>query len=619
MSIESRNGDRSSVDDQRRSIVHHVLPGLFLHPVRLVFAISCLLLSVLLRIVEPWPLQFVIDRILLPTKIQDGMFGNLAGGWEPERLVLVCAASLVVLATLRAGADYYRTIIFSIVGNQVVSDLRSRVFTHLQTLSLAFHQKSRGGDLTVRLVGDMNMLKEVTVSAALPLLSSGLLLLGMFTYMLYLNWRLGLLVAGVLPLFWFLAYRKSKKIHHAASVQRRREGALAATAAESIAAVKSVQAHGAQDRFNAAFTAQNKKSLKEGVKTSRLTAGLERSVDVMIAVASALVLWLGTRYVMDGTLTAGGLVVYLTYLKRGFKPLQDFAKYTGRISKALAAGNRITEILEQEPNVVDTPTAITAPRLRGAIDFHQVSFGYRHSNDSAVLQNLSFQLEAGQSLAIVGPSGVGKSTLLSLLIRLYDPTSGQIRIDGEDLRVWTLQSLRSQLGIVLQESAIFAGSVRENIALSVPKANLDQVIAAAKVAQAHEFIVALESGYETPLGERGANLSQGQRQRLAIARAVLTDTPILMLDEPTSNLDSENTQKVIAALRHASRGRTTMVVTHDLRLAAEMDRILVVDSDGHYEFGSPAELIAAGETYARLVSIDALSNQRKKETDALRC
>lgn len=588
-----------------------------MHPTRLLFALGCLLMSVLLRIVEPWPLQFVIDRVLLPVPAQDGLLGTMTNHWRPERLVVVCALSLVALAMMRAAADYYRTIIFSIVGNQIVSELRCRVFTHLQTLSLAFHQKSRGGDLTVRLVGDMNMLKEVVVSAILPLLSSVLLLIGMFAYMLHLNWRLGLVVGGVIPLFWCMAYRKSTKIHHAASVQRQREGALAATAAESIAAVKSVQAHGVQDRFTAAFTVQNRKSMKEGVKTSRLTAGLERSVDVMVAVASALVLWLGTRYVIDGELTAGGLVVYLTYLKRGFKPLQDFAKYTGRISKALAAGNRITEILVQEPNVVDASTASIAPRLHGDIDFHKVSFSY--GRNSTVLQNLSFQIKAGQSLAIVGPSGVGKSTLLSLLIRLHDPTSGQICIDGKDLRDWTLQSLRSQLGIVLQESTIFAGTVRDNISLSSPEASLEQVIAAAKIAQAHEFIETLESGYETTLGERGANLSQGQRQRLAIARAVLTDTPILMLDEPTSNLDSENTQKVIAALRNASQGRTTLVVTHDLRLAAEMDRILVIDLNGHFEFGTPSQLRTVSNTYARLVSMDGLTRQFAKDADALHC
>ena len=600
-----------------RSIFHYAWPGLIAHPIRLVLAMNCLLASVLLRIVEPWPLQYVIDQILLPTSSQIGSITTTSNHGATEKLIMICAVALVILATLRAIADYYQTVIFSVVGNQVVSDLRIRVFRHLQTLSLAFHQQSRGGDLTVRLVGDMNMLKDVTVSAALPLLSSGLLLVGMFAYMLFLNWRLGLLVAAVLPLFWYLAYHKSKKIHQAASVQRRREGALAATAAESMAAVKSVQAHGAQNRFTTSFTTHNTKSLKEGVKTSRLTASLERSVDIMVAIASALVLWQGTRFVMDGSLTAGGLVVYLTYLKRGFKPLQDFAKYTGRISKALAAGNRITDLLEQEPLIVDAPAAITAPRLRGAIEFQGVSFGYRA--DAPILKNLSFSLEAGQSLAIIGPSGIGKSTLLSLLIRLYDSNSGHILIDGEDPRTWTLQSLRSQLGIVLQESALFADTVRENIALSTPHVSLEQIVSAAKVAQAHEFIAQLENGYETILGERGANLSQGQRQRLAIARAVLNDTPIFMLDEPTSNLDAENTQKVTTALRFAARGRTTIVVTHDLKLAAQMDRILLMDAEGRYEFGSPGQLLTVSDSYARLITLEALSNHTSRESDAIRC
>jgi ATP-binding cassette, subfamily B, bacterial len=600
-----------------RSIFHFVIPGLLAHPNKLVIAFGCLLSSVVLRIIEPWPIQFVIDRVILPAETTDSMMMSLATEWSPEALVLLGAISLVTFATLRAVSDYHRTAIFSLVGNQVVSDLRGRVFSHLQTLSLDFHQKSRSGDLTVRLVGDMNMLKEVTVSAALPLVSSALLLVGMFAYMLYMNWRLGLLVAGVLPLFWLLAYHKSKQIHHAASVQRRREGALAATAAESIAAVKSVQAHGAHDRFSAAFTAQNNKSLREGVKTSRLTAGLERSVDVMIAVASALVLWQGTRYVMDGSLTAGGLVVYLTYLKRGFKPLQDFAKYTGRLSKAMAAGKRITEIMEQEPNIADAPTSRTAPRIKGTIEFDEVCFGYR--SDNPILKQLSIKIEAGQNVAIVGPSGAGKSTLLSLLMRLHDPLSGQILIDGEDPRDWKLNSLRSQLGVVLQESSIFADTVRENIALSSPDASMEQVIAAAKISQAHEFISLLENGYEAVLGERGANLSQGQRQRLAIARAVLNDTPILMLDEPTSNLDPDNAQKVFAAIRLASRNRTTLVVTHDLRLAAEMDRILVLDGNGAHEFGSPANLFASSEVVANLFPKDALTSLCGKETNAVHC
>jgi ATP-binding cassette subfamily B protein len=599
------------------NIVHYLWPGLRAHPVRLLVAAGCLLLSVLLRIVEPWPLQVVIDVILLPTSPAQTGLNTWAHALSPRTLLMGCALTLIALATLRAIADYYRTVLFSLIGNQVVSDLRTRVFCHLQSLSLAFHQQARGGDLTVRLVGDMNMLKEVAVSAALPLASSGLLLLGMFATMTYLNWQLGLLVASVLPLFWILAFHKSQKIHLAASVQRRREGALAATAAESIAAVKSVQAHGAQHRFQQAFSTENKKSLREGVKTSRLTAGLERSVDVMVAIASALVLWQGTRCVLEGTLTAGGLVVFLTYLKRAFKPLQDFAKYTGRLSKAMAAGTRITELLEQQPGVVEAPTALPAPRWQGNIEFRQVSFGYQSTNP--ILRNMSFRLNAGQSLAIVGRSGVGKSTLLSLLMRLHDPCAGQIFIDGEDLRLWKLQSVRAQLGIVMQETAIFADSVRENIALSSPQACLEQIVIAAQTAQAHEFITALPQGYDTVLGERGADLSQGQRQRLAIARATLCDTPILMLDEPTSNLDEDNQRKVVAALRLAARQRTTIVVTHDLRLAAEMDRVLVIEGAGCYRFGTPAEMLATSDSVAEPLLTASVNDPSRRENNALRC
>ncbi|MCA9125722.1 MAG: ABC transporter ATP-binding protein [Planctomycetales bacterium] len=599
------------------SIVPYLWPGMIANPFRLVLAVACLLISVVLRLIEPWPLQFVIDRILVPVPTQTGFWWDLTSDWSVESLVTICAVSFVILTTARAMADFTRTVLFSMVGNQVVSNLRERVFRHLQSLSLAFHQKSRGGDLTVRIVGDMNMLKEVMVSAGLPLASSVLLLLGMFSYMLYLNWQLGLMVVSVLPLYWILAFRKSRLIHQAASVQRKREGALAATAAESLAAVKSVQAHSAHEKFNAAFASQNKKSLREGVKTSRLTASLERSVDVMTAIASALVLWQGTRFVLDGSLTAGGLVVYLTYLKRGFKPLQDFAKYTGRISKALAAGNRITEILQQSPSVVDLPTASIAPKLRGTIEFRKVCFGYR--SDAPMLTDLSFQLEAGQSLAIIGPSGIGKSTMLSLLMRLHAPKQGQVMIDGYDPSLWTLQSFRSQLGIVLQESAIFSGTVRDNIALSVPDASMEQVLAAAQVAQAHQFICKLELGYETILGERGADLSQGQRQRLAIARAILTNPQILILDEPTSNLDWQNSHNVVSALRCASRGRTTLVVTHDLHLAASMDRVLVLNADGRYQFGSPGQLLASDRSHCNTPSSLRLSEYDKKNADAVRC
>ncbi|MEZ6129240.1 MAG: ABC transporter ATP-binding protein [Planctomycetaceae bacterium] len=577
-----------------------LLPGFAAQWQRVTVAIACLLLSVALRILEPWPLQYVLDNIIMKITETDGL--TLVNASNPfasvQTLLLVCALALIAIAVVRALSDYYRTIIFAVVGNRIVTDLRSRVYQHVQNLSLGFHQRARGGDLTIRLVGDLNMMKDVAVSAALPLLSSFLVLVGMVAVMLWMNWRLGIIVLSIFPAFWFVTVRGSRRIHQSAKKQRRREGDLAATAAEALSAVKSVQAMDMGDAFSETFTSNNAKSLKEGVKTSRLTAGLERTVDVLIAVASAVVLWRGAVFVLDGTLTPGGLVVYLAYLKRGFKPLQDFAKYTGRLSKAVAASDRIVELLEQKPEVTEHSGAVAAPELHGGIRLDGVQFAYEP--DQPVFQNLTFEVQAGQQLAIVGPSGIGKSTLFSLLLRLCDAQHGTIQFDGHDIRNWTLTSLRRRLSVVLQDNVVFASSIRDNIAMAVEDATVEQIEEAARVAMADDFIRQLPDGYDTALGERGVNLSQGQRQRLAIARAALRQTPILLLDEPTSSLDPANRTKVIAALRRVSRNRTTLLITHDMDLAARCDAILCLCPDGTAEMGTHHELLVRCASYVSL-------------------
>ena len=589
------------------AIFRYLAPGIRGQRHHVITATSCLFLGVFLRLIEPWPLQIVLDSII-------GNVSNNLGDTDAIQrisktfgidktivLLVICAASLVLIAMVRASIDYYRTVTFSLMGNHVISELRSRLFRHIQTLSLDFHQRSRGGDMTVRLTSDINMLKDVTVTAALPLLSSGLLLIGMISVMLWLNWRLGLLVVAVFPLFAFVTYRSSRKIHRSAQNQRRREGAMAAAAAESIASVKSLQAHGTDVAFSGAFSKENSKSHKEGAKTSRLTAGLERSVDVQIAIVTALILFQGTRFVLDGSLTAGELVVYLAYLKRGFKPLQDFAKYTGRLSKAMAAGERIVEILDEKPEIEDSPGATLAPPLRGDIEFRGIHFVYKGGSGEPVFRGFNISIKAGEHVAIVGPSGVGKSTLLSLLLRLRDPNEGSIFIDGHDLRQWTLNSLRDRVATILQENGIFAASVRDNIALAVPDATMDQVVEAAKAAAADEFIRQFPDGYDTMLGERGVNLSHGQSQRLAIARAAIRNSSILLLDEPTSSLDAESRSRVMSALSRITRGRTTLMVTHDLDLAMNADRILFLGRDGVYQFGSHHDLMHCCLPYRELI------------------
>lgn len=568
------------------SLLHYLQPSFRRQWSRLGFAMLCLISSVFLKIIEPWPLQYLIDEILFPmaqleqpgntpAEVAQGLAApqdwKTSAWWGAS----LCALGLIVISGMRAAADYWKSVSFSLTGNQIVGDLRARVFEHLQLLPLSFHGKSRNGDLTMRLVSDMNMIKEVAVNAALPLLSSVLVLVGMFAYMLYLNWQLGLMVLAVIPVCILVTARGTKKIHSASLRQRQHESNLASTAAESMAAVKTVQALGMGDRFAQTFQAQNNKSLKDGVKTGRLTAGLERSVDFMVAIASALVLWQGTRFVLEGSLTAGGLIVYLTYLKRGFRPLQGFAKYVARISKATAAGDRITEILHTPVGIVDLPGAVPAPKLQGRIQLQGVTYGYDRAHP--VLKDLSLTINAGESVAIVGPSGIGKSTLLSLLMRLDDPQQGTIRIDGTNICDWQVQSLREQIAIVLQENVLFCGTIEENLRLCNPQATEAELIEAIRLANCRDFLQRMPDGLDTFVGERGGNLSRGQQQRVVLAQAVLRQTPILLLDEPTSNLDPKNRQSVREAILQVSQQRTTIIVTHDMELARACDKVVDLD------------------------------------------
>lgn len=573
-----------------------VWPYLSKHRLRFASAFACLFVAVAMRVIEPWPLQFVLDHVLVAQIVKEPAAPVAA--ITPIALLTICGLAVVLIACVRALFEYKRVVDCAWIGNRIVTAMRRDVFTHLQSLSLSFHAKSRSGDLTVRLVGDLNMIRDVAVTALLPLVASATMLVGMSAIMLWMHWRLGLLAISVFPLFWLAATQSSRKIQAAAKKQRSYEGALAATASESLSSAKVVQALSLEEHFADAFGSQSEKSMKDGVKTSRLSAALERKVDVMVALATALVLWQGARYVLAGELTIGGLVIYLAYLKRGFKPLQDFAKYTGRLSKALAAADRIVEILEESPDVDELPYAKPAPALQGRIEFQNVSFGY--VPNTIVLDDLSFSIQPGESIAIVGASGVGKSTLLSLICRLHDPGQGQVFIDGQDIRGWTLGTLRGQQSIVMQENAIFAMTVRENIALLQTGATDEAVEAAARVAGAHEFIERLPQGYETRLGERGTNLSRGQVQRLAIARATLQQAPILLVDEPTTGLDEASERLVVDGILRASQKRTTVIVTHQLSLASQTDRIFVFTDGKIVESGTHRELIGREGRYATI-------------------
>jgi ATP-binding cassette subfamily B protein len=622
--------DQTSTPDQEdtkpTAIFKYLWPGVRARWPQLILAVISTICGVILRLLEPWPLQLVLDHVVgglsLPL-VFSAPVNRLAlamDSGDSIALLTLCAISLVIMAIARAAMDFHRTVAFSYIGNAIISDLRSKLFSHLQTLSLDFHSRTRSGDLTVRLTSDVNMLKDVTVSAALPLISSALLLVGMLVVMLWINLQLGLVILLAFPFFAWMTIRSSRKIHQSARKQRRREGVLASAAAESLSAVRSLQAQGIESSVCSTFSKANKKSHQEGARTSRLMAGLERSVDVQIALVTAIILWIGARSVLNGHLTAGELVVYLAYLKRGFKPLQDFAKYTGRFSKAIAAGERIAELLQKEPEIVDSPHAIDAPRIRGSIALDDVWFGFQRSigdpkpANGSLYENFSLYIEAGSKLAVVGPSGVGKSTLFSLLLRLRDPDRGSILIDGTNICNWKLHTLRQQMSVILQENSIFATTVAENIGMFCPAASRADIIAAAKTACAHEFIEQMADGYDTLVGERGANLSCGQIQRIAIARAALKDSPILLLDEPTSNLDARNRALVLSALHRVAALRTTLIITHDLDVAQQCDRVLFLGKKHEIAYGTHASLLASSSSYARLWESSPLHEKQLKYT-----
>nr|WP_241728589.1 ABC transporter ATP-binding protein [Nocardioides zeae] len=551
-----------------------------------------LLVEVLMRLAEPWPLKVVIDTVIAAS-------GTDVAGAAPgdvRATLAIAAAALLGVVLVRAVAAYLTTLAFALAGNRLLTRVRADAYAHLQRLPMAFHDKARTGDLVQRVTGDVGRLKEVVVTAGLPLVGNVVTMLGMVVVVAFLDWPLALLMVTVVPLFLLAGRETSRSIHGVSKDQRKAEGELASLATETLSSMRVVHSYGLADHLQGRFAQSNGRSLTEGVRTKRLSARLERSTDVLVGLATALVLYVGAQRVLAGMLTPGELVVFLTYLKATFKPMRDLAKYTGRIAAAAASGERVVDLLEVEPTVRDHPEARTAPALRGELVLDDVWVSY--TPDAPVLRGVSLRVAAGERVALVGTSGSGKSTLAGLLSRLRDPDAGAVRVDGHDLRDLTLESLRSQVSVVLQESVLFATSIEENIAHGRPGATREEIEEAARIAGAHDFVEALPHGYATVVGERGATLSGGQRQRIAIARAAVRRAPVVVLDEALTGLDEGTEAEVLVALERLTAGRTTIVVTHDLAHARDCDRVVWLEDGEVVADGPPAVVLAPGAVRA---------------------
>ncbi|KAM3106666.1 ABC transporter ATP-binding protein [Phormidesmis sp. 146-33] len=592
-------------------IVQRFQPQIRKQGVLLTVSILGLFVEVFARLLEPWPLKLIFDHLLIPTPDAAPLSIPFLDLTNASTLLMISAFAIVGVAGLQATAAYISLVGMSLAASRIITEIRADLYAHLQRLSLSFHYKAKGGDLLTRITSDIDRLRDVTVTAAVPLLVNTVTLVGMVGVMFWMDWELALIAVTVLPLFILSSTKITHQIHKVAREQRKREGAMAATASEAIGAIKVVQALSLEDMLEDLFARENEKSLEDVAKTQQLSAGLQRTVELLVAIATALVLWRGVHLILRGSATPGDLLVFISYLKTAFRPTRQLAKHIAMISKATASGERIIDLLDILPDVRDKRGAIVAPAFHGRVLFQNVCFGYEP--DKLILDRLSFEVQPGQRVALVGSSGGGKSTLVSLLLRLYDPISGQILIDHHDLRDYKLSSLRRQISIVLQDSILFGVSVRDNIAYGALGATDEQIIAAARLANAHDFIMGLPDGYDTVLGERGATLSGGQRQRIAIARAAVRQAPIVILDEPTVGLDNENEHAVTEALRRLTQDCTTFLITHDLRAAIDADLIFYIEKGRILERGTHTELLHLGQRYAAFYQLQNVIGQPQSD------
>jgi ATP-binding cassette subfamily B protein len=586
-----------------RRTLHTVRPHLGQHRVLIAAGMAALFAEVILRVLEPWPVKIVVDAV---TASLGATMGAASGTPAATvELLIACGLILVGLVALRAITSYLSTVAFALVGSRVATDLRARVFDHVQALSLRYHSVSSAGDTVQRLVGDIGRLQDVAVTAGLPLVGNVVTLIVLTGVMAWLDPLLTAVVAAAAITYLLVSRPSARAITSASRKTRKGEGALATTASETLGAIRVVQAYGLESVLAGAFVQGNQTALTEGVEARRLAAGLERRTDVIVGFATAIVLAGGGWRVIDGQMTTGDLVIFLMYLKIAMKPLRDMAKYTGRIARAAASGERVADLLDEHVDVADRVGATALAPVTGDVGFDSVSLTDDHGRP--LFHRINFQVPAGQKICLLGPSGAGKSTLVGLLLRMVDPSSGSVRIDGMDVRNATLASVRSQVSVLLQESVLFATSVHENIRYGRLDATLAEVEDAARRANAHDFITELPDGYNTVLGSRGNTLSGGQRQRIAIARAMLRNAPIVILDEATTGLDPAGRALVEESLDTLTAGRTTITITHDWHSVLRSDRVLWLEHGQIVEDGVPAELM--GRPDSRLAGWMAAQHQ----------
>ena len=561
---------------------------------RLIFAMFCTIMAAAGNLYIPWIIKDMIDEVLAD---KNGTMLN----W--------IAASIIAIFVVRGLFWYGQNYLMSYVGQSVIIDIRAAVFKKLQRLSVSFYDKNKTGTIMSYVTNDVNALQSAMVDNTIEMITEGFILIGSVVAMIYLDWRLTLFTVCTFPVvLWFMEFF-GKKIRKTGGRIQECTADITSVLQESVASARVIKSFVREDYEVDRFDVENRANFRANMKNAQLMATLTPVVELVAAIGVTMIIWYGGNNVINGTITAGSLVAFLTYAVNISNPIKRLTRVIGNIQKALAAAQRVFMIIDMPEEIAESRDAKQLPEVSGKVEFQNVSFAYDDKGN--VITDLSFSVKPGEVIAIVGPSGAGKSTIANLLPRFYDVNKGDIKIDGHSVREVTLDSLREQVGIVPQETMLFNGSVYNNILYGRLDATKEEIEAAAKAANAHDFIMQLTDGYETKLGDRGVNLSGGQRQRIAIARAILKNPRILILDEATSALDTESERVVQEALDRLMVGRTSFVIAHRLSTVKNADKILVLEKGNLVESGTHDELLALDGLYAHLYKIQYRNKEAK--------
>jgi len=570
----------------------------------LVIILAAMLVQTAMSVATPWPLKIILDNVVgehkLPPWLDDFLRPFMTSGAKMQ-IAAAAAIATILIALLGAAASYLANYYTTSVGQWVANDLRLRTYHHLQQLSLNYYNTHEMGALLSTITADVQTIQNFASSSTLGILVDMFTIVAMLVIMFWLNWDFTMIAVGVTPFMLLMVSRFKKAVKKATREVRKQQSNVVAVVQQGLESMRVVKAFGRQDLEQEELSEVSKATVEAALKARRVKALLSPIVTVTVSLCTAFVLWRSSSLILKGTMTAGALTVFLSYLTKFFKPVQDLATMTNTIAQTAVGVERVRAILEANDVIEERSEAREPQPLKGEIKFENVAFAY--DKDAPVLTDVNFEIKAGQMVGVVGPTGGGKSTIVSLIPRFYDPSAGKVSVDGVDIRDYKIHGLRNQIAYVLQETVLFRGTVAENIAYGRGSATRDEIVEAAKLANADEFIAKMPHGYDTMVGDRGDTLSGGQRQRIGIARALIRNNPILILDEPTAALDTESEQLVMEALERLMKGRTVITIAHRLSTIRNSDKIVVLKGGVVAEEGTHDELMAKSGVYAELYHI----------------